>query len=278
MILLYCHRYKKNPVVYANWFDKSGVRNSFPVNSKKPSANIYLNYTIWSYLDKKKQLFFQTSGTGQYKLQSGYQSLMELDGLGDTSFDYALFLSKIYGGASGEKFYNGESGFKESRTNIVDANAFVYALYRTGALSVNLKIGANYYGSRYSLVKKANKDVFVLYATPAFSYEFPYGFSIDTECEYKIYRGYGDNYDRELYDWSVAVGKRFKMVSIALTVNDLLNQSVNFTHSASAEYYQTVLSRSLGRRITLTLSYNFGKGSNKQKRAADRFARDSEQY
>lgn len=81
------------------------------------------------------------------------------------------------------------------------------------------------------LVKKANKDVFVLYATPAFSYEFPYGFSIDTECEYKIYRGYGDNYDRELYDWSVAVGKRFKMVSIALTVNDLLNQSVNFTHS-----------------------------------------------
>ena len=269
---------QKNPVVYANWFDKSGVRNSFPVNSKKPSANIYLNYTIWSYLDKKKQLFFQTSGTGQYKLQSGYQSLMELDGLGDTSFDYALFLSKIYGGASGEKFYNGESGFKESRTNIIDANAFVYALYRTGALSVNLKIGANYYGSRYSLVKKANKDVFVLYATPAFSYEFPYGFSIDTECEYKIYRGYGDNYDRELYDWSVAVGKRFKMVSIALTVNDLLNQSVNFTHSASAEYYQTVLSRSLGRRITLTLSYNFGKGSNKQKRAADRFASDSEQY
>lgn len=147
----------KNPVVYANWFDKSGVRNSFPVNSKKPSANIYLNYTIWSYLDKKKQLFFQTSGTGQYKLQSGYQSLMELDGLGDTSFDYALFLSKIYGGASGEKFYNGESGFKESRTNIIDANAFVYALYRTGALSVNLKIGANYYGSRYSLVKKRIK-------------------------------------------------------------------------------------------------------------------------
>lgn len=81
-----------------------------------------------------------------------------------------------------------------------------------------------------------------------------------------------------MYDWSVAVGKRFKMVSIALTVNDLLNQSVNFTHSASAEYYQTVLSRSLGRRITLTLSYNFGKGSNKQKRAADRFARNSEQY
>ena len=266
-------------IVYANWFDANGIRNSFPVNARKPSADIRLDYSFWKYLDNQKHWIIHIYGIAQYNYQIGYQSTKTMSGLTEYSdFDYNTFIAGLYGNRSGSNFYDGTSGFRESKTNIFDEKCVIYCRYHTENLSLGLQLGLNHYNSRYSLVTKANKDVLKFYAVPSVTYDFPFGLSVYSEFAYEKYHGYGKGLDRNVYNWDMSFSKDFKMLSLTLSGKDLLNSSVKQTHSASSEYYQTMLSRILGRRVMLTLTYSFGKGNEHLKGVADRFARTSEIY
>jgi hypothetical protein len=93
------------------------------------------------------------------------------------------------------------------------------------------------------------------------------------ECN--TYRGYGSAYDKKTFDWGIDLSKDIKMITLSLECRDILNNTVAMEHSATAEYIMNTISRNLGRRILVGITYNFGKANTKIENKAENFVRHS---
>jgi hypothetical protein len=103
--------------VQASWMDESGVRYAIPVNSKKPQSTAYMYLSYSRPVTKDRQLTIQLSPYANYTGGTSYQTTSKQDGIDLQSFDYNAFIDEFWGDASGDRFYSGQSGFAESRTN-----------------------------------------------------------------------------------------------------------------------------------------------------------------
>ena len=268
-----------NGIVEANWFDNNGIRNSIPVNTKTPSGNIKLWGTASFYLDKKKHWYTQLFTDSYFRTTKGYQSsTYDRNMIDSGTFDYDELIYDIFGNFKGDRFYSGQSGFKKSNTNILNLSGYIYWLYRLKNLSISFQLLSKYYKSQYSFIKSAGKDVLQLRAIPSVTYTFPFNLTATTSLAFSEYRGYGKLLDCNTWNWSVKLSTSYKMLSFSIDCSDLLNQTMSLGHLATSEYCSTSQYRTLGRQITASVAYNFGKGNKNANNKANSFVRNSERY
>ena len=252
--------------VQASWMDASGVRYAVPVNSKKPQSTAYMYLSYNRPVTKDRQLTLQVSPYANYTGGTSYQATSKLDGLDLQSFDYNSFMNEFWGNASGDRFYSGQSGFSESRTNTLIWGGEFKLKYSIEKLDANLSYGASNRVSRYSLDPTANINNWTHNVKTDILYRPGKGWEIGTDLTYMFYRGFSNGFGQPEWRWNMQVNKNIKAITLGLKVADILNQSRNLRRTVSAEYMEDTYSNILGRFFLFSVSFNFGKMNAKKNR------------
>ena len=249
--------YSSNSQVSAIWFDSNSVRYSVPVNTKKPSYNSSLNVNAITTLAKK----LRVSLTGRVSVNRsvGYQSVGTLDGIDLDSFNYTEFMAGFWGDTSGDRFYSGQSGFRESSTCTFRKNVTLNLGLSLENFSLTFLPSIDNTTSRYSLDSKANTNYWDTSLALSASYTSPHEFEFKSDLTYDILRGYGSGYDDAYADCSVTVGKNIRSFYVSLSVQDLFDSARSLRRVVQDDYVQNSYTNVLGRYVLLSLTWNFGK-------------------
>ena len=245
--------------VQASWMDASGVRYAVPVNSQKPQTTGYLYLSYSRPITKDRQLSFQLGTSANYTGGTSYQATKRMDGLDLQTFDYNTFMSEFWGDASGDRFYSGQSGFAESRTNTFIFGGDLKLKYSIEKLDANMTYGFSNRISRYSLDPTANLNNWTHNVNADILYRPGKDWEIGTDLSYRFYRGYTNGFGLPEWRWNMSVSKSIKSVTLGLKVADILNQTRNMRRTVSAEYVEDTYSNILGRFFIFSVSFNFGK-------------------
>ena len=253
-----------SPQVSAVWFDSDGIRYSVPVNSKLPGVNSTFSFMGESPLTADRKLSVTYRIYGGFSQNESYQSKGTMSGMDTDHFDYASFMQQFWGNASGDRFYSGDSGFRSSRTRTTYYYPTLGLTARLGSLAIALADRAQFRNSRYSLDSKANTKALTNSIELETVYSSDSGFEFMSALSYNIRRGYGADYNVNDLIWDLKIGKSIKSFNLTLNVNDLLNSTRVFSHTVYQDYTEDSFSNALGRTVTLTVSWNFGKSNSAQ--------------
>lgn len=245
--------------VQASWMDASGVRYAVPVNSKKPQSTAYIYLSYSRPVTKDRQLTFQVGPYANYTGGTSYQATSRLEGIDLQSFDYNSFMEEFWGDTSGDRFYSGESGFAESRTNTLVWGGDVQLKYSIEKLDASLTYGMSNRLSKYSLDPTANINNWTHNVKADILYRPGKDWEIGTDLTYRFYRGFTNGFGQPEWRWNMQVSKSIKSVTLGLKVADILNQSRNLRRTVSAEYVEDTYNNILGRFFLFNVSFNFGK-------------------
>ena len=245
--------------VQASWLDGSGVRYAIPVNSKKPQSTAYTYLSYSRPVTKDRQLTLLVAPYANYTSGTSYQATSGLDGIDLQSFDYNSFMKEFWGDASGDRFYSGQSGFAESRTNTLIWGGDLQLKYSIEKLDASLTYSMSNRVSKYSLDPSANINNWTHNVKADILYRPGKDWEIGTDLTYRFYRGFTNGFGQPEWRWNMQVSKSIKSVTLGLKVADILNQSRNLRRTVSAEYIEDTYSNILGRFFLFSVSFNFGK-------------------
>lgn len=245
--------------VSAVWFDKDNIRYSIPVNTRKPTRHLNLNFFVNYPLLDDGLLRLSYYNMSNFSTSTGYQSKSSIDGINPGSFDYTSFMSHFWGNEYGSRFYSGLSGFLESETKKNEMRHDIALESTLGDMQLKLHATFANNRSKFSLDPRANTDVWnnTIGFEPVYSSEN--GIQIRSDWTYFIRKGYGPGYDDKYFSWNISISKNIKAFTFSLTGVDLLNSTRSYSHNVSEEYVQDSYHNTLGRCVLLSFTWNFGK-------------------
>ena len=273
MAYLYGQVYIK-PVVSAMWYDPDGILYSVPVNAQKPSLSSSLLIDYTTPLDAGKLWSLTLEGSFDYSFSTGYQARTTLSALDTDTFDYSEFMSDFWGNDDGDRFYGGQSGFGESRTQSFMPEAEIIVKYNGDHYSFS--IGADTQGRivRYSLDPSVDMNTLETRLTADASYTTRHEFEFNTDLAYVFYKGYAEGYGAPEWRWNAEVSKNLGAFNLSVKVHDILNQRRNLTHTVTANYEEDSYRLIMGRYILFGVKWNFGKMNAVHSQRAQRAARN----
>jgi len=250
---------KRRGVVQAGWFDKAGMQYTVPVNSRKVTRNMELTGNFSNIpLNGSGTLSFNTVFKGSRGVMYGYQAIGESDIIDLQNFNYAKFIEKFWGSSpDGSEFYNGKTGFRESKTKVVaiewDANIDI----TTGPVSTTLGAAALRNIVKYSLNPKADANTWDFGVYADVEIQWGKGWNSSNTLRYNMYDGYAPGYGKSVLNWEVEVYKSVGACTFSLRGDDLLNQSVRVRRITGANYFEDTRYNVLGRRVLLGCTIRF---------------------
>lgn len=249
----------KNRKVSAVWFDRSGVRYTVPVNAKRPDFNLggFLSYN--QPFGSSKQFSNNMFLRADINRNFSYQAERPVDGPDLEGFDYQKFMADFWGNDAGDRFYSGESGFKESLTRSLDWSLYEEFRYNADLLSLSAGGNASRRRSRYSLDEKANTATWSFRVFGDLTLRPGKGWEIGGDCGYRFYRGYAEGYGEPYCQCNLHLDKDIRSFTLSMKVFDLLNQTRNLTRTTTEEFVQDTYTNEFGRYCLLSLSWRFGK-------------------
>ncbi|MBE6230233.1 MAG: hypothetical protein E7119_06570 [Bacteroidales bacterium] len=250
---------KRRAIVDATWFDTGGVQYSVPVNSRKVARNFSLEYSFNNIpVDRRRDLILNLSLEASRGVNYGYQATersMEID---IDNFDYATFMRRFWGdSADGKDFYNGSTGFCESKSRTLSIEWDINFEYALGRFDFTLGTGAQRYLTKYTLDEDANINTWDYGAYLNAGYQGPGGFKIETDLDYKLYDGYPAGFGKNRFIWSISAMKRLGKFILKASLHDLLDESTAMHRTITESYVEDSYSSSLGRRFILGVAYDF---------------------
>lgn len=185
-------------------------------------------------------------------------------------FDYPTFMKAFWGdNASGDLFYSGKSGFKESTMTGVEANGEIGLRCRPiDNLTMSLISCATLDRSKYSLDQNANMNVWEFRQYGVVAWNTPIGIDMMTRLTWTSRRGYAKGYNDDTWDWSLILSKSVKSFNFALEAQDILDNDKSMSHTFRENYVQDSYTNVMGRNILLRVTWNFGKMNSSRSRAA----------
>ena len=258
MVDLYGQIYT-NPTSSAQWYDSAGILYSIPVNSPKPTWDLTFMADYTLPIDARKNWSLSLNLIVPVTISTSFQSQTARPGLDKESFDYSAFMADFWGNASGDRFFGGASGFKESQTFHFNPGFKFDIKYNQDHYS--FMFGARTQGSiaRYTLDPKANMTTLETRLRASGSYTTKHEFEFETDLAYIFYNGYEPGYGLPEWRWNASVSKNIGAFNLSITVHDILNQTRNLTHTVTANYEEDSYRLIMGRYILFGVKWNFGK-------------------
>lgn len=247
------------PIVSASWFDINGVRYSLPVNAKKPGASTSVFVSYNQPFGKEKNLTFSIDGDISYSFGTGYQASSRLEAIDSKNFKYDELMKQLWGDKKGNRFYSGESGFSESRTNTLSYSLFPTLAYKLDNFSATMMGFATNSISKYSLDNTADMNTWDFNITGEILYSTRNAWQFNTDLGYSFYKGYSEGYGEPELIWNAGIAKDIKSFTISFKVADILGQQKSLQRMTSAEYVEDIQRAVLGRYFLAGIVFNFGR-------------------
>ncbi len=253
-------------IVSASWFDTNGIRYSIPVNAKSPAVNVYFYTTANRPLDRKRQLTLSLDGYVNMATTNSFQATGAIPGLNTSAFNYTDMMASFWGDASGDRFYSGQSGFGQSKTNALRWSASANLQWAPEHFTASAGYGVQNHISKYTLNPAANTATWDHYFNAHVMYQTDGGWEFQTDARYMLYRGYAQGFNDPEFIWNAAVSKSIKAFTLSLKMADILGQTRSRWHSVAEEYVQDTYRNTLGRYFIFSVAWNFGKMNAKNNR------------
>ena len=195
---------------------------------------------------------------GGYGVYYSYQANGESNVIDLQNFSYTTFMEKFWGrDPSGKDFYNGTTGFSESRTKTAFVLWDVNVEGQIGALKTIIGANAQRNIAKYSINKSANVNTWDFGSYLTLEYDIPKVFRIKSDLDYKMYDGYQAGYGKNSFNWNMMLYKKIGAFIIKVSAYDILNNVTNMRRVTTANYIQDSYSAVLGRRFLWGASYQF---------------------
>lgn len=263
-------RMVSDETVSASWFDGNGVRYAIPVNAGKPSGSMMTYLYFNSPLGKSRMFNFSGNFSYRYVTGTSYQAESVRDGFNKDDFNYSEMMADFWGDKDGNRFYSGESGFRESSTNVSYLSSNLGLSFRKGAFSARADAYMMNRNSRYSLDPNANTNTWDFSVDGRVDYMTDNGFVFSADCDYSMYRGYSEGMNKNLTRLNASISKTFKSVTFSVKAVDLFDQNRSYSRNVNAEYAEDIIRNTLGRFFLAGVSFNFGKMNAKNNSNAQR--------
>lgn len=259
MMLYWFGNIGSKPVTQAQWYDRTGVLNSMSVNSRRPSLITQVSGSYTTPLDKDRNWSLTLGLSAAYFSNGGYQASGALDGLDKDSFNYDSFTEKFWGNPDGDRFYGGQSGFKENRTSTFGPDARISVKYTKDSFSFSLGAGSSGRFSNYSLYPEISLRTFDNDINARGTYTTRHEFEFSTDISYTFYNGYADGFGEPEWRWNIEISKNIGAFSLNLTVHDLLDSARNLSNTVNSNYVEDSYRLITGRYAMFGVKWNFGK-------------------
>ena len=174
--------------------------------------------------------------------------------------------------ASGSRFYGGQSGFGESKTQTFSPSANFSVKFNQDRYSVSAGASTTGRLSRYSLDPSVNMNTLDSRIFLRGTYTTRHEFDLNTDLAYAFYNGYAAGYGQPEWQWNAEISKNIGAFNLSVKVHDILNQTRNLTHTVTANYEEDTYRRVMGRYILFGVKWNFGKMNAAHSRRAQQAA------
>ncbi len=252
----------RNAQVTATWYDANSIGYSIPVQALKPQYSISVSGNLSLPLNKENTISISYNPNFSMGRSTSYQAAGILEGIDVSKFEYSDFMASFWGDASGDRFYSGESGFRESLTNHLGISNSITLRLNFERFNLNSSVRSVNSRSTYSLDPRANTNRWNHRFSINPVYLAPYDISLSLDMSYEMLRGYGAGYDRDYLDMDMKIQKSFKQFTFGLVGYDLFNDvSDSHGHVITENYMENSYSMVMGRRVLFQFVWNFGKMS-----------------
>ncbi|MDR3094878.1 MAG: outer membrane beta-barrel protein [Bacteroidales bacterium] len=147
---------------------------------------------------------------------------------------------------------------EKNDTRTAGINETFRITYRNDWLELTGSYRLGYNRAEYS--NKENTNYFNHRVGGDLYLQFPLGLILSSNINYNFYKGYGDNYNRDMILWGADISKQIfasKRGTVKLSVYDLLKQNSSYTRTTADNYIEDTHSNILGRFYMLSFLYRF---------------------
>ncbi len=243
----------ENAITNAQWYDRSGVQYSIPVNGPA-TGSVDGRIMVNSPLGKSDFSIFSMT-FARYNQSMSYVGSGKLGSYYDSEtaeFDYASF-NRDY------PDLDRSEDFISNKTRTIGFTQRLRFTYRSDIVEFTLggrtRVSKSWYTMKNSNVNATwNNQV-----DASMNWTIPGGINMIADVDYNWYEGYTTEQEDEVILNAEITKLLFKKkCTLALKAYDILGQSKNLSVTDASNYHQEVRNNTLGRYIILSLTYRFG--------------------
>ena len=242
-------------ITNAQWYDKSGVQYSIPVNGPgtgNVSGRVMVNspigksgFSIMSMTNARYNRSTSYIGTGSLDSQKYYDA-------DKAEFNYELFHADF-------PDLGDTDAFTTNRIQSMNFTQMLRFTYRNDAVELVAGGRTNMSKSWYTLESANQKATWNNNVSFEMNWTLPFGMNVISDLNYNWYNGYTTQQEPEFILNAEITQLLFKNTcTIALRAYDILNQAKNLSVTDASNYHQEVRNNTLGRYIVLSFTYRFG--------------------
>ena len=140
--------------------------------------------------------------------------------------------------------------------------------YRGDFLTIEGGSRINKKMAKYSVDSKANVDTWDLYYFIKPTWTTAQDLDISATIGYNTYNGYPKGYNNPRWMCSASISKSIRGITLSLMADDLLNQNKYRSRTNGYNYSEDYNRLCIGRKIMMSLTFNFGKSNAMKSQAA----------
>ena len=236
-----------------NHFNPDNLRTFLTSMGFHPTNNSIINAS--TYDENGKQTVTPVNVNGVYSINASVMMNQPIPG---TKLSFSNTLSGNY--ANSINMTNGA----ENKTKNSSISEMLRLTYRNDWIELGTSYRLNYIQAVYSMQDKATTDYFNHRVAGEMFLNLPLSMILTSDVGYNFYRGYGDDYNRDMVLWNASLSKQVfksKRGTIKLSIYDILNQNKNYSRITTDNYMEDLRSNTLGQFAMISFIFRFNSFS-----------------
>ena len=245
----------QDAITNAQWYDKSGVQYSIPVNGPgTANANAMLmvnsplgrsNFSIMSMTNARYNQSTSYIGTGNLDSSLYYDAE-------NVTFNYDQFHKDF-------PDLNNTDKFTKNNTITAGFMQMLRLTYRNDFIELVAGGRTNMSKSWYTMNSVNQQATWTNNASFEMNWTLPFGMNLITDLNYNWYNGYTTEQEPE-FIWNAEITQLLfnNTCTIAIRAYDILNQAKNLMVTDNSNYHMESRNNTLGRYVVISFTYRFG--------------------
>ena len=232
-----------------NKFNPNNFRTFLTSMGFHPTSNSIINAS--SYDANGKQTVTPENVNGVYSVNASV--MMNLP-IAKTKLSFSNTLSGNYGHSVSKT--NGI----ENITKNTSAFETLRLTFRNDWLELAGSYRLGYNRALYSMQAKATTNYYNHRVGGEMYLNLPLNFILTSNISYTFYKGYGDDYNRDMTMWTADLSKQVfknKQGTIKISIYDILKQNKNYSRTTTDNYIEDLHSNTLGQFAMISFMYRF---------------------
>ena len=241
--------FRHNLSLQYNNFNPNNLRTFLTALMFNTTTNSIVNSSM--YDETGKQTVMPVNVNGVYSVSANVMMNLPIP---KTKFSFSNTLMGSYGNSVNM------TNSIENKTRNSRINETLRLTYRNDWIELGGSYRLGYNRAVYSMQGKATTDYLNHRVSGEIFLNLPLSIILTSNINYDFYRGYGDDYNRDMTLWNASLSKQVfknKRGTIKLSIYDILKQNKNYSRVTTDNYMEDMRSNTLGQFAMISFMFRF---------------------